>query len=770
MKKSLIFIIGIWFCLSQNLIAQYKLPFPSGASYKCSQSNNATTTHNGIEKYAFDFSMAIASKVVAMRSGRVTHVVENFSDYNCSNSNCVNNVNRIVIEHTDGTRALYLHLTKNGSDVEVGDLVQQGQLIGKSGSTGHSTAPHLHVMLMNPTGCNNPWYCQSIPLKFDDVSTNGSVPISGTFYTSQNADSRILSTPILTQPLNQATLSSTPIAISWNMVANADNYRLQISTSSVWDRTNGFTNPNIYNSALGNTGSFQWTNPQAGTYYWTVRAGNTAGGGSSEFAQVRSFTYAPPLCNAPIGISSSNITSNSAKINWSLNSTNTNSITLEWSPNGSVWNTTTLPSNFSYKDLSDLLPSKTYYYRLRRNCTNGGSSGYSNIYYFTTATAVSSCVAPTSMSVTNVTGSGAQVNWTLNTTNTSNIILEYSQNQSTWVSVVLNADYFYYPITGLSANTTYYYRLKRICTSGGSSAYSAINSFKTASTASIVSGGIYRLTRKGTINKVLDASGCGGWAGTNVQLWDDLNNDCQKWVFQLQTDGYYEIKRKGTTNMNLDAANCGVVGRGANVQLYDDLSNDCQRWALELQSDGFYEIKRKNSTLNLDAQGCGALAGTNVQVWDDNNEPCQRWQLTYIGSSLSNQFVPTNNLAAQSGNANGMNMSHNSNLVGLERTDDVLFNVNSDISQTANTFERIRVSPNPSRGILTFDIKKEGMKSLDIRFFNAIGQEIKHVKSQNTEGVYQSEIDVSGFANGTYYVHIFSNNDLLKNEKIVIQK
>ena len=82
----------------------------------------------------------------------------------------------------------------------------------------------------------------------------------------------------------------------------------------------------------------------------------------------------------------------------------------------------------------------------------------------------------------------------------------------------------------------------------------------------------------------------------------------------------------------------------------------------------------------------------------------------------------------------------------------------------------IFIFPNPSKGMLVFDIKKEDMQSIDIRFFNAIGQEIKHIKSQNTEGVYQSEIDVSGFANGTYYVHIFSNNDLLKNEKIVIQK
>ena len=82
----------------------------------------------------------------------------------------------------------------------------------------------------------------------------------------------------------------------------------------------------------------------------------------------------------------------------------------------------------------------------------------------------------------------------------------------------------------------------------------------------------------------------------------------------------------------------------------------------------------------------------------------------------------------------------------------------------------VHIFPNPSKGMLTFDIKKEDMQSIDIRFFNAIGQEIKRVKSQNTEGVYQSDVDVSSFSDGIYYVHIFSNNELLKNEKIVIQK
>lgn len=48
----------------------------------------------------------------------------------------------IAIDHGKGVRTYYCHLTSRS--VKVGDTVKQGQVIGKSGSTGNSTGPHLH--------------------------------------------------------------------------------------------------------------------------------------------------------------------------------------------------------------------------------------------------------------------------------------------------------------------------------------------------------------------------------------------------------------------------------------------------------------------------------------------------------------------------------------------------------------------------------------------------------------------------------------------------
>lgn len=53
--------------------------------------------------------------------------------------------NMIEVDHGNGLTTRYGHLSK--IEVEVGDLVQRGQLIGLIGSTGRSTGPHLHYEL-----------------------------------------------------------------------------------------------------------------------------------------------------------------------------------------------------------------------------------------------------------------------------------------------------------------------------------------------------------------------------------------------------------------------------------------------------------------------------------------------------------------------------------------------------------------------------------------------------------------------------------------------
>ncbi|WP_328537413.1 M23 family metallopeptidase [Streptomyces sp. NBC_00344] len=50
--------------------------------------------------------------------------------------------NAVVIKHSDGKYSQYAHLSR--IDVQIGQHVNTGQAIAKSGATGNTTGPHLH--------------------------------------------------------------------------------------------------------------------------------------------------------------------------------------------------------------------------------------------------------------------------------------------------------------------------------------------------------------------------------------------------------------------------------------------------------------------------------------------------------------------------------------------------------------------------------------------------------------------------------------------------
>lgn len=114
----------------------YILPFPVGASYPLLQTYCGPQNHGRDNQLAYDFTIPFGDPVVAARAGTVRVVTEHFADDDTNRANH----NHVFIEHSDGTTAFYAHLVQNSVPVEVGDWVEQGQVIARSGTSGGTVA------------------------------------------------------------------------------------------------------------------------------------------------------------------------------------------------------------------------------------------------------------------------------------------------------------------------------------------------------------------------------------------------------------------------------------------------------------------------------------------------------------------------------------------------------------------------------------------------------------------------------------------------------
>jgi murein DD-endopeptidase MepM/ murein hydrolase activator NlpD len=152
--------------------SQYVLPYAVGTSVKISQGNCSATSHRGQSRYAYDFAMDIGTQIVAIRAGTVSELEESKED----NNGCSDGANFVRIKHDDGTEAVYVHLTKDGVIPSQRERVTQGQIIARSGNTGCSGGPHLHLQVESGD--------DSIPITFSNAGSNPRGLVDGNTYTA----------------------------------------------------------------------------------------------------------------------------------------------------------------------------------------------------------------------------------------------------------------------------------------------------------------------------------------------------------------------------------------------------------------------------------------------------------------------------------------------------------------------------------------------------------------------------------------------------------
>jgi murein DD-endopeptidase MepM/ murein hydrolase activator NlpD len=102
--------------------------------------------HHGV-----DVAAPQGTPIHAMKNGRVEHAGA-WGAYGLS----------VVISHGRNVRSLYAHMSR--IDVQAGDRVRGGQVIGAVGATGNATGPHLHFEIWRWGRAEDPvWLLGSFP-------------------------------------------------------------------------------------------------------------------------------------------------------------------------------------------------------------------------------------------------------------------------------------------------------------------------------------------------------------------------------------------------------------------------------------------------------------------------------------------------------------------------------------------------------------------------------------------------------------------------------
>jgi len=221
------------------------------------------------------------------------------------------------------------------------------------------------------------------------------------------------------------------------------------------------------------------------------------GNGSQEEISVTNAWYAvgvgaaysgPAPCSTPAGLSASSISSTSATLNWSaVSGAASYNIRYKLTSSGTWTNGTSASTSLN---ISGLTAGSNYEFQVQTVCSGTSSSSFSSSSNFTTSSGTQTCTTPSSLSASAVSTNSATLNWGAVSGAVSYNVEYKLSSASTYTSV--NSTTNSYSLAGLTANTSYDFRVQSVCSGSSTSAVSSVYTFTTSA------GTVTYCTSKGT--------------------------------------------------------------------------------------------------------------------------------------------------------------------------------------------------------------------------------------------------------------------------------
>jgi phosphodiesterase/alkaline phosphatase D-like protein len=276
---------------------------------------------------------------------------------------------------------------------------------------------------------------------------------------NSNVIAVVTGAPTAPTAMPPSNFTCTSANVNWSYSNGATSYYLDISTSQFFATyISGYNNANVGNA---NTYNVNGLSPNT-TYYYRVRAAN--GCATSLNSNTESFnTFST---TTPTALVASNIACAATVANWNSSPNATVyyldvSTDMNFSSFISGYNNFSITNDTSHTIIG-LSPNTAYYYCVRASNGCGTSLNSDTISFTTTATAnpnATTATAPTNVNCTSLTA-----NWGAVTGGLAYFIdVSTSASFSTFITSYNNlnvGNVTSYTLTGLTANTTYYYRIR----------------------------------------------------------------------------------------------------------------------------------------------------------------------------------------------------------------------------------------------------------------------------------------------------------------------
>ena len=266
--------------------------------------------------------------------------------------------------------------------------------------------------------------------------------------------------PTVADPTNldATAVSSSQINLTWtDNSTNETEFIIQRDTNS------NFSAP-VTLSTWGDDTDFSDLNlSPSTTYHYRVRARNaTDSSGWSNVDSATTQAASNPVA-APTNLDATAVSSSQIDLVWTDNSANETEFVLERDTSASfnAPQAVTLPANTTGYQSTGLTPSTTYHYRVRaRNATE--QSQFSAPDSATTQAAPNPVAAPSDLSASAVSASQINLQWADNASNETGFVVERdtSSSFSSPQATNLGANATTHSATGLSADTTYHFRVR----------------------------------------------------------------------------------------------------------------------------------------------------------------------------------------------------------------------------------------------------------------------------------------------------------------------